>query len=199
MRKILFLDIDGVVNHQNTFHKYPKSHYPIDQYCAFLVGKIQLDTGCEVVLSSSWRHHDEAVEEIKKRVVPLVGKTGHCCTGIRGVEIHDWLQRNVEGFSSTYEGDFRIAILDDDSDMLLWQKPHFFQTSFLKEGLTDAIAAKVIYHLNGGDIMPRSGRCNKCTGMLMGGTFIGSKHCNGEEMGCACECGEVIHNTSVAG
>lgn len=147
IRRILFLDIDGVVNNKETFHKYPKMHYPIDQHCAFLVGKIQLDTGCEVVLSSSWRHHTESVEHVKKHIVPIVGMTGHCCTGLRGAEIHDWLQRNVKGFSSTYEGDFRIAILDDDSDMLLWQKPHFFQTSFLKGGLTKEIAEAVTAHL----------------------------------------------------
>ncbi len=38
------------------------------------------------------------------------------------------------------------------------------------------------------ELMPRAGRCNKCTGEIAGGTFIGSKHCNGEEMGCGCEC-----------
>lgn len=148
VRKILFLDIDGVVNNSETFHKYPNMHYPIDQYSAFLVGKIQLDTGCEVVLSSSWRHHPESVEQIKQRVVPILDITGHCCEGIRGVEIHKWLTRNVKGFNSTYKGDFRIAILDDDSDMLLWQKDHFFQTSFMNGGLTEEIATKVIAHLN---------------------------------------------------
>jgi len=146
MRKILFLDIDGVVNHTDTFKK--GELFPLDQYCAFLVGKIQLDTGCEVVLSSSWRHHPESVAEVSKRVVPLIGTTGSCNCRIRGAEIHRWLQENVKGFNSTYEGDYRIAILDDDSDMLLWQQPHFFQTSFTAGGLTKEIAEKVIEHLN---------------------------------------------------
>jgi hypothetical protein len=148
MRKILFLDIDGVVNNKDTFHKYPNAHYPLDQYCAFLVGKIQLETGCEVVLSSSWRHHEESVEQIKQRVVPLIDITGSCSCRIRGCEIHNWLQKNLEGFNSTYKGDYRIAILDDDSDMLLWQKDHFFKTSFESGGLTDEIATEVITHLN---------------------------------------------------
>lgn len=148
MRKILFLDIDGVVNHQETFHKYPNMHYPIDQYCAFLVGKIQLETGCEVVLSSSWRHHAESVEHIKKHVVPILDITGSCCSGIRGVEIYNWINKNFPWEVRENPDLFRYAILDDDGDMLLWQKDHFFQTSFSKGGLTDEIAQRVIAHLN---------------------------------------------------
>lgn len=147
-RKILFLDIDGVVNHKDSTTW--QEHFPLDRYCAFLVGKIQLDTGCDVVLSSSWRKLDEAVETVNKRVVKILDKTGNSNHGIRGVEIHEWLTRNVTGFSSDgYQNPaFRIAILDDDSDMLLWQKDCFFQTNFMQGGLTDEIAARVTAHLN---------------------------------------------------
>jgi len=144
--KILFLDIDGVINTKESMRK--GVHFPIDPYCAFLVGKIKLDTGCDVVLSSSWRHLDDGYAEVEKRVVPLRGKTGSCCSGIRGVEIYNWMRDNIPGFDSTHKGDFRFAILDDDSDMLLWQKDHFFQTSFTEGGLTEEIANKVIEHLN---------------------------------------------------
>lgn len=145
--KYLFLDIDGVCNSEQTFHKYPHAHFPIDQYMAFLVGKIVLETGCKVVLSSSWRHHDESVAEIEKRIVPIIGKTGYCCSGIRGAEIHTWIQKNIPYVEREEGSDFRYAILDDDSDMLLWQKDSFFKTSW-KTGLTDEIAGKVIAHLN---------------------------------------------------
>jgi len=77
--KILFLDIDGVCNSQETFRKEPNQHFPIDPYMAFLVGKIQLDTDCKVVLSSSWRHHKESVEQLSKRLVPIHDITGNCC------------------------------------------------------------------------------------------------------------------------
>lgn len=144
--KILFLDIDGVCNSEETFHKYPNAHFPIDQYMAFLVGKIVLETECKVVLSSSWRHHDESVAEIEKRIVPIYSKTESCCTGIRGAEIYQWIQKNVPYEERKDGGEFRYAILDDDSDMLLWQKDHFFKTSW-KTGLTDEIAIAVIKHL----------------------------------------------------
>lgn len=142
--KVLFLDIDGVVNNRDTVKK--GVHFPLDPYCAFLVGRIQLETDCKVVLSSAWRHLDEGYEEICKRVVPLYGKTGSCCTGIRGAEIYKWIRDNIP--YDERDTTFRYAILDDESDMLIWQKDHFFQTSFEYGGLTEEIASKVIAHLN---------------------------------------------------
>ncbi len=148
--KILFLDMDGVVNSaedqsKGLFH----TDFPVDPYKAFLVGKIQLDTDCIVVLSSTWRHDPKSVEQINKQLVPIYDITGHCCSGIRGVEIHNWLTKNVPGFSSDgyIKGEHKVAILDDDSDMLLWQKDHFFKTTWQK-GLTEEIALAVIEHLN---------------------------------------------------
>lgn len=146
--KFLFLDIDGVVNHSGT--NFKTDLWPLERYSAFLVGKIQLDTDCKVILSSSWRHHPEAIPVIEKHVVPIHDKTGSSACRIRGVEIHEWLTKNVPGFYSDgyKKGEHKVAILDDDSDMLLWQKDCFFQTDFNKGGLTDEIAAAVIHHLN---------------------------------------------------
>lgn len=148
--KILFLDIDGVCNSEETFRKDGKCHFPIDPYMAFLVGKIQLDTGCKVVLSSSWRHHPESVEHVHRRIVNIYDTTGSepldptRPSGVencqRGREIKAWID------SQKYKVD-RYAILDDDSDMLPEQLPNFFKTSW-KTGLTEEIAKKVIEHLN---------------------------------------------------
>lgn len=148
--KILFLDIDGVCNSEESFRKDPNHHFPIDSYMAFLVGKIKLDTGCEVVLSSSWRHHNESVDQIRQRIVPLYDLTGskgidptrppgieNC---LRGREIQAWLDNHK------YKVE-RYAILDDENDMLPEQQTNFFKTSW-KTGLTKEIADKVIEHLN---------------------------------------------------
>lgn len=134
--KVLFLDVDGVLNSRSTtnFHDL----YPIDPYMAFLVGRIQLQTGCEVVLSSSWRHHPEGVKSVSKRVVELLDVTPTWDT-IRGEEIQMWLDK----MGPVVE---RYAILDDDTDMLDKQFPNFFKTTF-ETGLTDEIAEKVIQHL----------------------------------------------------
>lgn len=136
MKKVLFLDVDGVLNSLNTTNF--SELYPIDPYKAFLVGRIQLQTGCEVVLSSSWRNHPEGIENVSKRVVRVLDKTPWL-DGCRGDEIHAWLEQHPEVE--------KYAILDDDSDMLVYQAPNFFKTTF-EEGLTDEIAQAVIEHLN---------------------------------------------------
>lgn len=136
--KVLFLDIDGVVNKRENYDRSRNTGpYPIDSYCAFLVGRIQLQTGCEVVLSSSWRHHPEGVQNVSERVVRLLDKTPYL-QGIRGDEVQAWLDKYPE-FD-------KYAILDDDMDFYVYQAPHYFKTRF-EDGLTDEIAEAVIEHL----------------------------------------------------
>lgn len=142
-RKLLFLDIDGVCNSAQFAMKNPKGGMlGIDMYCAFLVGKIVLDTGCEVVLSSTWRLWEKDREEVRSQVVDFIDVTpdlrgkDQC----RGHEIEKWLKDNNAE-------DTRYAILDDDSDMLVYQAPNFFKTTWA-EGLTPEIAKAVTEHLN---------------------------------------------------
>ena len=136
--KVLFLDVDGVVNKRENYDRSRNTGpYPIDSYCAFLVGRIQLQTGCEVVLSSSWRHHPEGVQNVSERVVRLLDKTPYL-PGIRGDEVQAWLDKYPE-FD-------KYAILDDDMDFYVYQAPHYFKTRF-EDGLTDEIAEAVIEHL----------------------------------------------------
>ena len=136
--KALFLDIDGVVNKRENYDRSKNmGPYPIDSYCAFLVGRIQLQTGCKVVLSSSWRLHPEGVQNVSERVVRLLDKTPYL-PGIRGDEVQAWLDKYPE-FD-------KYAILDDDMDFYVYQAPNFFKTTF-QDGLTDEIAEAVIEHL----------------------------------------------------
>ena len=137
--KVLFLDIDGVINCKTS--NFKTDLWPLDRYMAFLVGKIEMYTDCKVVLSSSWRKHPEGVAIVEKslaiKLFDITGNEGK----IRGDEIQAWLERHPEVT--------RYAILDDDSDMLESQLPNFFQTKW-ETGLTDEIAEKVISHLNEG-------------------------------------------------
>ena len=137
--KVLFLDIDGVVNSRATT-SFRNNLYPIDPHMAFMVGKIQLDTGCQVVLSSSWRHHPDGIKAVENSIVPVYDKTPMLeSLGVRGHEIQAWLDEHPEVT--------RYAILDDDSDMLPEQMPNFFKTTF-QNGLLEDIAKKVTEHLN---------------------------------------------------
>lgn len=151
--KVLFLDIDGVVNKRENFDpaKNP-GPFPLDAYCAFLVGRIQLQTGCKVVLSSSWRYHAEARQIVSKRVTELLDHTTtnfkwdgvkRFARGrewpheLRGDEVNQWLSEHPEVT--------KYAILDDEADF--YDDQPLFKTTF-DEGLTDEIAEAVIEHLN---------------------------------------------------
>jgi hypothetical protein len=79
---------------------------------------------CDFVLSSSWR--SDGATAVQKRLDAagfkgkLIDVTGHCRCRIRGVEVREWLNKN-RGLSFD-----KYAIIDDDSDFLIWQMPHFF-------------------------------------------------------------------------
>lgn len=144
---ILFLDIDGVVNCASTQQRH-RGYIGIDPYMAFLVGKIVLDTGCKVVLSSTWRcFHDDGIEEISKQVTPIQDATPKPWYNketerhsTRGEEIQAWLDQHPEVE--------RYAILDDDTQILESQEPNWFRTFWLT-GITPEIAEQVTKHLNG--------------------------------------------------
>jgi hypothetical protein len=136
MTKVLFLDLDGVVNSRSTTD-FKNKLWPVDPYMAFMVGKIGLDTDCEFVLSSSWRHHPDGVAAANKIVT--ISDITPTLSGIRGEEIQAWLDQHPEVD--------RYAIVDDDADMLPEQQPNFFKTTF-ETGLTEDIAKAITSHLN---------------------------------------------------
>ena len=145
--KVLFLDIDGVCNCLHTRQR-SRGFIGIDPYMAFMVGKIVLDTGCKVVLSSSWRHFDGGVEEVKAQVCDLLDVTGTephddnlppgAANMQRGREIKAWLDKHPEVE--------RYAIVDDENDMLPEQQKNFFKTTW-NTGITESVAKEITEHL----------------------------------------------------
>jgi hypothetical protein len=92
------------------------------------------ETDSVVVVSSSWRN-GKTVDELQKilnnsgATFKIIDKTPF--TGYeRGTEISKWLKDNInkEEHGCLYFDFYRYAIIDDDSDMLLNQANHFFQT-----------------------------------------------------------------------
>lgn len=108
-----------------------------------MVRRIINQTGCSVVLSSTWRMYPNTREIVRHEICEYIDVTkdmqGGAKWGVtpRGVEIQEWLDRHPEVE--------RYAILDDNSDMLPGQV--LFLTSFEK-GLTEEITRKVIKYLN---------------------------------------------------
>lgn len=98
-----------------------------------LLNELCEETNSAVVLSASMRS-GWTVEELQEifnycgATFNIIGKTGHCKERVRGVEILEWLRENCMQWFGVHEHDFyRYAIIDDDSDMLLWQQHNFFK------------------------------------------------------------------------
>lgn len=126
--KILFLDIDGVLNSYRTvklFGGYPYDFTPahkrrFDWQAVQLISNLCRETQTHIVLSSTWRKHFTHAVVGRELGLPIVDATPILNTS-RGVEINKWLVDH---------GPFdKYAIVDDDSDMLPEQMPRFVQTS----------------------------------------------------------------------
>lgn len=134
--KILFLDIDGVVNCAETFQRHGK-YIGIDPVMAERVKRIIKETGCKVVLSSTWRLDAKSRAHVRENVYPFFDVTKSIGIGFRGEEVKEWLSRHdVDVY----------AILDDERDF--FDDQPLFRTSW-KTGITDEITNAVIEHLNG--------------------------------------------------
>lgn len=112
INKYLFLDVDGVLNsvswyreEWNKDHVYPQGDF--DPKCVEIVNRIVKETGCKVVVSSSWRAEanlqsifDKAGLKFKIHSITPFGDH-------RGCEIRDWLASETEPYV--------YAILDEDA------------------------------------------------------------------------------------
>lgn len=138
--KLLFLDVDGVLNSQEYIINHRNERYPIDPQKVSLVHEIQQKTGCLIIISSLWRWSQGSLDALRNSGIDYYGITPYGkMSGFRGKDIENYCNQ----MSNRIE---RIAILDDDSDFYSYQKKALFQTSF-KQGLTKEIAEKVIAHL----------------------------------------------------
>ncbi len=134
--KVIFLDIDGVLNCANTKQRH-RGFIGIDPYMALIFCRIPEATGAKVVISSSWRHFKGGLEEIEKQVCKFIDITPTLRGEIRGEEIEAWLKQHPEVE--------KYAILDDDSNFLPDQP--LFKTEW-KLGLTEEMVNRVIKYLN---------------------------------------------------
>lgn len=146
--KIVFLDIDGVANCATTNQRH-RGFIGIDPHMAFMIGKIQLETDCQFVLSSAWRHAPDGIEEVERCIAKMLDITPslentpekqgiEIAHTLRGHEIKAWLDKHPEVT--------QYAIIDDNNDMLDEQQSNFFKTSW-QTGITEDIMNKIIQHL----------------------------------------------------
>lgn len=157
-KRIIFLDIDGVLAGEDFFKKRLGGF--IDPKKIELINQLK---GAEIVISSSWGYDNGRTEKSLRDcglTLPIIGYTKHehvdwIC---RGNEIERWIVENANGHTKygseeTHEEwqkfGFEYVIIDDDCDMLYGQKDHFvhvnYYTAITEE---DIIKAKQILKLD---------------------------------------------------
>lgn len=133
--KIIFLDIDGVLNHQLMYSKEDDKikvmGWDISKSSVAVLNKLTDITGAQIVVSSTWRllNKKEALFDALKNEAGITGNlldiTPNLGVGnLRGNEILHWIKANTALVGKYHEYKSYI-ILDDDSDMLLWQKDNY--------------------------------------------------------------------------
>jgi hypothetical protein len=137
MMKVIFLDIDGVLNCTKTpnARKFP---YVVDKKLLARLQKLLDRTGAKVVLSSSWRLDPIGLLAAKHWAVPFIDVCPDMPKSARRREVLRWLSRHPQVT--------RYAIIDDEDDGL--DELPLFQPS-CKTGLTPEIAKGVEKFLNG--------------------------------------------------
>lgn len=140
--RILFLDVDGVLNHKGIFYLDRQEN----MLCDIAVNRLRMLinlTGAKVVLSSSWRGMPINEGYLREAGVMALchedyrtKRLNHQTDTRRGDEIQEWLDRHPE--VKVY------AIVDDDNDMRPEQQQFFVQTSFDNGGLIDTHVSRLV-------------------------------------------------------
>lgn len=117
--KVVFLDIDGVLNTNKTALLHGSIFVMVEDVHKYLDAdglnflKMLVASDVKIVLSSTWRMGCTPEFTSKQLDLPIHSHTIISDDDTRGVEIKEWLDRHPEVTD--------YCIIDDDSDMLLEQ------------------------------------------------------------------------------
>ena len=137
--KIIFLDIDYVVNCMSTKERAPSGVIGVEQRLIAYIKEIVDATGAKIVLSSTWRKDwafdllngkdwDYLSKEFAKQDLYFLDYTPIRRDSNRGEEIKEWLENT--GYDV-----YSYVIIDDDMfDIRDLHEGHMVQTSF-NEGI----------------------------------------------------------------
>ena len=133
--RVIFLDIDGVVNCWDTKERAPSRVIGVEQRLIAHIKEIVDATGAKIVLSSTWRK-DWAFDlldgkdwiylrdEFAKQGLHFLDYTPSRRDSHRGEEIKEWLE------STDYDVESYVVIDDEMYDIWELHEGHLVQTSY---------------------------------------------------------------------
>ena len=172
VKKVLFLDIDGVLNterhheycYKNGMDNSDEYGYLFDSIAVKNLTRIVNETGADIVISSSWKYSglstlldmwnerglpgrviDITPDNISNEMLLKADLDNMEFLNCKGYEIKEWLSAHGKNVS-------QYAILDDEQEMLPDQQSHFVQTN-PEVGITKEDSEKVIRILSFGGNM----------------------------------------------
>jgi hypothetical protein len=98
--KLLFLDVDGVLNNLEVMNSIPRIIDPLGESHLRLLKRLVSETDCQIVLISTWRLYVDAQITLraafKEHGIPVwIGTTPFLKTPRRADEILHWIRDNV--------------------------------------------------------------------------------------------------------
>jgi hypothetical protein len=98
--KLLFLDVDGVLNNFEVVNTLPRGKHPLGERQLGLLKTLVSEAGCQIVLISSWRQLRDSLATLgvafQQHGIPVwIGVTPHLKTARRADEILSWIKENV--------------------------------------------------------------------------------------------------------
>ncbi len=155
--KIIFLDIDGVLNCESSKSRSPCGFIGIDDSRVKLLREIVEATEAKIVLISTWQKEWKPegltetgrylIRKLWRKRLYLFSRTGRYSWNDRGLGIAEWLKKCPEEVESW-------IVLDDeifDDYPRYGIMPHLVQTDFYQEGLTEKHVKRAIELLGRND------------------------------------------------
>jgi hypothetical protein len=135
--KVIFLDIDGVLNCKQTPNprKFP---FIVDPVLLERLNRLLKLSGAQVVLSSNWRYDPAGIFSAKHYGIPFIDTTPDLPKEPRCNAILDWLRRHPDVG--------RFIVIDDEDDEL--DTLPLFQP-LRSTGITDEMVKAAADYLNG--------------------------------------------------
>jgi hypothetical protein len=160
--KIVFLDIDGVLNDDFTKERTPPlqttggwgmsmRYTGIERGKVERLHKIFRETDAKLVLSSTWRLHPEMHPYMWKMLGKFIKSRYIGKTPItdqytyRGKEIYEWIKLNLDEDGNQIK---KFIMIDDDTSVNDYFKPDNIIQTGHRDGLTDELTEIAIKRLN---------------------------------------------------